>query len=539
MEPSDMTAPATAHLDTDTSKGTTTGLVRRWCIGAAERLGSLTLPQLTAIIWISSIVMCLMLLGSSRDTIRGTMNIVENWGAVERVALWQDWLEPVLPRYQLPTGVIAWGFRLAMLAGFVAQVAAFIVVMKSDKPSLLKWMIGPLGAHIIQLFLMVPSNSDVFFYEAVGDFAANGINPFVSELMDHPDHPLIPFNFWIDIGTVYGPHWVNYNRIVMSFVGPDPIAATLVQKALAGIFAIGLGLFIYWFARKLSGGNAKLAVAAAVLVLWQPNMILESTGQVHNDPHTVLIATVGLAVVVLGGLAALRAGIVLVAVSVMIKFITLPLFGVLGILRLVDRKKPDGWTKRIFGNWILDGIAIAAVVLGAFLPYWEGPETVHEMLAEPDRLYTHPLWRGIQSLLGVLFPDSVSGGWTAFTRPILQFLTIFGSIAIVTWLGYRLWRDPNLSEDSREDPLSEDGLPWWTRHLLYAWLFVFLLLSFVPVNSHPWYWVWPVPAVAQVMAFELRRNKAWTPSSMPTWFWVYVWGNALITLAYHTRIARY
>src|SRR5690606_16806909 len=162
------------------------------------------------------------------------------------------------------------------------------------------------------------------------------------------------------------------NRIVMDIVGPDPIVATLVQKALAGLFALALGVVIYWFARRLSGGNQTLAVAAGVLVSWQPNMILESSGQVHNDPHTMLIATLGLAAVVLGGLAALRAGIILVAVSVMIKFITLPLFGVLGIMRLVDRKKPGGWLKRIFGRWILDGIAIVAVVLGAFLPYWEG-----------------------------------------------------------------------------------------------------------------------------------------------------------------------
>src|SRR5690606_9339826 len=159
----------------------------------------------------------------------------------------------------------------------------------------------------------------------------------------------------------------------------------------------------------------------------------------HNDPHTVLIATLGLAAVVLGGLAALRAGIILVAVSVMIKFITLPLFGVMGIMRLVDRKKPQGWSRRIFGNWILDGIAIVAVVVGAFLPYWDGFVTIEEMLAEPDRLYTHPVWRGIQSLLGVLFPDSISGGWTAITRPFLQIATITLSIGVVVWMGYRLW----------------------------------------------------------------------------------------------------
>ncbi len=533
-----MTAPA-HQTDTTFTEAEQPGRIRRWSIAVADRIGRLTLPQLTAIIWISSIVMCLVLLGSTRDSIRGTMNIVENWGAVERVALWQDWLEPIIPRFELPTGVIAWGFRAAMLAAFIAQVAAFVAVMRSDKPSLWKWMIGPIGAHIIQGILMIPSNSDVFFYEAVGDFAANGRNPYTSELMDWPDHPLIPFNFWIDIGTVYGPHWVNYNRVVMDIVGPDPIVATLVQKALAGIFAFALGLFIYWFAKKLSGGNQKLAVAAAVLVAWQPNMILESSGQVHNDPHTVLIATAGLALVILGGLAGLRGGLILVAVSVMIKFITLPLFGVLGIIRIVERKKPMGWVKRIFGNWIVDGIAIGAVIVGAFLPYWEGPETVHEMLAEPDRLYTHPVWRGIQSLLGVLFPDSISGGWTAFSRPFLQFATIGLSIAVVVWLGYRLWNDPRVTDDPEKDPLTPEGLPWWTRHVLYGWLIIFLILSFIPVNSHPWYWVWPIPAVAQVIAYELRHERQWSIAKMPTWFWVYLWGNALLTLAYHTRIARY
>src|SRR5690606_11924146 len=122
-----MTAPA-HQTDTTFTEAEQPGRIRRWSIAVADRIGRLTLPQLTAIIWISSIVMCLVLLGSTRDSIRGTMNIVENWGAVERVALWQDWLEPVIPRFELPTGVIAWGFRSAMLAVFGALVAAIVDV---------------------------------------------------------------------------------------------------------------------------------------------------------------------------------------------------------------------------------------------------------------------------------------------------------------------------------------------------------------------------------------------------------------------------
>src|SRR5690606_20232748 len=99
--------------------------------------------------------------------------------------------------------------------------------------------------------------------------------------------------------------------------GNDPVISTLWQKALSGLAALVLAGMVYVFSKKLSGGNAKIALAVSMLVAWQPNMILESTGQVHNDPHTVLIATAGLMLVVWGGLAALRGGLILIAFSVM------------------------------------------------------------------------------------------------------------------------------------------------------------------------------------------------------------------------------
>src|SRR5699024_763509 len=114
----------------------------------------------------------------------------------------------------------------------------------------------------------------------------------------------------------------------------------------------------YWFAKRLSG-NQTLAVAAAVLLAWQPNMILETSGQVHNDPHVILIATAGLALAVLGGIAGLRGGILITAFSATVKFVTMPLLGVLGIVRLVEWKKPRA-LQRILGNWLLDGTGILA-----------------------------------------------------------------------------------------------------------------------------------------------------------------------------------
>ena len=135
----------------------TPGQWKRWAISAAEALGKLTLWQLTAIFWLSSLGMSIVLLGMPRDTIHGTMNIVENWGAIERVALWQNWLEPVIPRFELPKGFITWGFRVSMLAGFLAQIGVFVSIMRSPGNRTWMWWLGPVGAHIIQFFLMIPS----------------------------------------------------------------------------------------------------------------------------------------------------------------------------------------------------------------------------------------------------------------------------------------------------------------------------------------------------------------------------------------------
>ncbi len=514
------------------------GWWRRTGISIADRLGTLSIWQLTALIWLSSIGMCFFLLGMPTNTIHGTMNIVENWGALERVVLWQNWLQPVIPQFELPKGLITWGFRLSMILGFIAQAGVFVAVMRRPGNRSWMWLLGPIGAHVIQFFLMVPSNSDVFFYSGVGDFVNRGLNPYVHFMSDLPNSPLYPFIFWVDIGTVYGPQWVNYNAALIAISGNDAVISTLRQKAFSGVAAFALVGLIYVFTKRISGGNSKLALASAMLVAWQPNMILESTGQVHNDPHTVLIATLGLMIVVWGGLAALRAGLILVAFSVMVKFITLPLFGVLGILRIVDRKKPN-WMWNIFGKWILDGIAILAVIIVSFLPYWDGPHTIEEMVREPSRLYTHPLWRSISGIIRGIFGGNAGWRFNEISRDVLQFGSSAIFVAIVVWLGIKLWKDDHVSADPAEDDLLPEGIPWWTGHLLYAWMAFFLVMSFLPVNSHPWYWVWPVSAVVQVIAWEFRGNRKWTVQAMPGWVWAYIWGSAILTLAYHTRIARY
>lgn len=506
---------------------------------SAASLSQLSPRSLTLMLWVSVAGMCFFLLGSTTDSIRGTMNIAENWGSVERVALWQNWLSPIIPRYTLWHGVVAWGFRLCMVLGFACQVGIFTSLLRGGgRPTVWTWLSGPLVAHVIMTVFMVPSNSDLFFYEAVGDFAANGINPYTHVLMDQPNNPLIPYNYWIDIGTVYGPNWVNYNRLIMAITGPDPIVASLVQKALCGIVALLVALLVYWFSQRLTGGYVAVSAACAAFVAWQPNMLLESSGQVHNDLHVILVATAALALLIVGGMRSIRGSAVLVALAVSIKFVAVPLLGVVEIVRLADRRQTKA-LQRILGGWILDGIGVIAVTVGSFAPYWDGLNTFHEMLDEPNRLYAHPFWRAIQSLMYRIAPRGVADAYTQVTRTSFQLISIAIFLGVVIWMGRRIWQSSRVPAGDAPQPLNDIGLPWWTELALKGWMVMILVSAYVPVNVHSWYWTWPVAAVAVYLAFRFRHMESWTACTVPTWVWVYVWGNALLTLAYHTRIARY
>lgn len=502
----------------------------------------MSLWQFSATAWIAWLVMCLALLGTPRDSNIGLTQIAESWGAIERVALWQKALDWFLPLYHLPPGVIAYAVRLSFMVLFALQAIVFWRALKTRNASFWKCMIGPIGSHLVML-LMPPSNSDVFFYAMIGDLAANGINPYLHELQQFPNHPLLPYQHWIDIGTVYGPVWVNTNALIMKVVGPDPVAAIIAYKAVLAVVAIALSAVVFALARYITGSKS-LAVAAAVLVAWQPNMTFESSGQVHNDPLVMLFAVSGLALTIMGGLAALRSGIILVTVSFATKFITLPLLGIIALSRLarLERGKTDA--RKLARQWILDAVAIGSVVVAAFLPYWSGLATIREMLAEPNRLFAHPVWRIGEAILLTLPTNTTVNIYRAILRYGMQALTL-SIFAYVTWHFVRVLLTRRSSGHLTLAPGADQAgvvahVPWWTRPLLVTWVIVLVTLSMLPVNAHPWYWTWPVAPVALLITMDLTGVQAEDRHAhLPRWLTWYLVATAVLTLLYHTRIARY
>jgi len=486
------------------------------------------------VLWVATLGLVYAFLGT--DVLRGNrglVNLTESFGALERVALWQralQWLPGSTGDggfFTLAPGAIAYGVRAALVAMFLVHVWSFLLAWRGNHRPFWMWLIGPIGAHVI-LLLMVPSNADVFFYEISGDLAADGLNPYLHPLVLFPDHPIYPYNHWVNMSTVYGPLWTTINAGLMQVAGPDPVTATFLYKAVLGVVAIACAVVTYRLAGFLTG-QPRLAVAAGVLVAWQPNMLIESSGQAHNDPVLMLLATCGLALVLSGGIGAIRGAIVLVAASVMIKYVTLPLIGLLALVRLAA-PNTKGRIARLLGHWAVDAVAIAAVVIGTFAPYWSGPETLAEMLREPGRIFTHPLWFMPSLLLEDLFSPEVAGLYKVVSRLGLLLVLLVVMAGIVSRFAWTVWHGGT----ARLDEDSSSTAPW-IRPLLVAWAAMVCALAFIPANSHPWYWAWPIVPVALLVTFD-NSTEPGTLHRLPRWFWAYMAVTMVLTLAYHTRI---
>lgn len=492
----------------------------------------------TLLLW--SATLCLVYAFLGTDVLRGNrglVNLTESFGALERVALWQralQWLPGSTGDggfFTLPPGAIAYGVRIALVVMFIVHAWSFWLAWRGADRPFWTWLIGPIGAHLI-LLLMVPSNADIFFYEISGDLAANGINPYIHPLIEFPDHPIYPYNHWVNMSAVYGPLWTTINASLMRITGPDPVTATVLYKVVLGSAAIACASVTYRLAAYLTG-QRRLAIAAGVLVAWQPNMLIETSGQAHNDPVMILLATCGLALVLVGGVKAIRGAIVLVVASSMIKYVTLPLIGLLALLRLTTRRAPGG-TVRMLGDWVIDTIAIFAVVVAIFVPYWSGPETLAEMFSEPGRIFTHPVWFMPSILLENVFSPDIAERYAVVTRAALQVALLIAIGIIVYRFGRTIWRgDSGFGRGHHRD----GSRPWlypWTRPLLVVWTATVCALAFIPANSHPWYWTWPVVPVALLVTFDAADSSRY--AHPPRWFWAYLAATMILTLIYHTRI---
>jgi hypothetical protein len=362
-------------------------------------------------------------------------------GAFRRIALWQEhlggfgaWTDSL----SVDTSWHVWGFRLSFSMLAVVQITAVVACLRpsegAERRPVWHWLVGP-ALTSLTFLLYPPICSDVFFYATSGLTANQGDNPYLQPLREFPSSlPLLRYNDWPFITSPYGPVWTTICRIVIGITGTSPAIAALGYRLLAIAAAFGLMWVTYRVAQRLTD-DSRLQVAALVIVGWQPALLFESATGAHNDALIMLLALGGLLVLSSGRRGGIRAGLVIITLSALLKYVTLPLLGFAMLWRL--RELRQGMPlRRIVVEWMLDAIAVGIVIALSFEPYWDGHRTLDSLRAQQLRAFAGSLWHIPRSIVN----GQASDHTTARFEEVLGQVTLVLLIPILLVTIYRLGR---------------------------------------------------------------------------------------------------
>jgi hypothetical protein len=206
--------------------------------------------------------------------------------------------------------------------------------------------------------------------------------------------------------------------------------------------------------------GVRSAVVGAFLIAWNPLIVLEVSVNGHNDIAMMFIAL--LAVLAMSRNRVVL-GPVLLVVAAMVKYATiilLPLFVVYALRRVPTRQERSVYVASILA-WSF------AVVAISFAPFWGGPATISNLLAQNQR-------HG-NSFSSVVF-NAVSGAVTLDQATFIGWLLFAGVYAYALRLSTR-----NFSSLLRA-----------------CFLVMFAFVALAATNVLGWYLLWPVVMAAVV-----------------------------------------
>jgi hypothetical protein len=423
-------------------------------------------------------------------------NVVHSSGSRQGLDLFKrnlGWLPYPAP---LSPDAYLWGLRAGIVAMGLLQLLALVAAVRwPGDPR--RWLIGPALASAA-LLLYPPVSTDVFSYASFGWEANLGVNPYLVPPAKLPADPFATMNDWTSITTPYGPIWTGISRLLVAIGRNDPFAVALLFKVAIGLSSLALGWLAYAGARKLTD-DARKAIGALVLVAWSPILLLESAGMAHNDAPMMLLALGGLLLAVSGESNAVRAGLLLLAAAALIKPVALPLLAITAFIRLAES---DHTPLRLIREWALDLIAIAALAVVTFLPYWSSGRLPGAQWDEQRRLYfdkalkVNPLWVWAVPRLAKL--TAGNGAAEAIARHTPSASRVVVAIFLISGFATAL----AIARQKR----ATDGTASLLRRLTWAWLLATAGLGLIPINAHAWYAIWALPAIALTWALTTKSG---------------------------------
>ena len=476
---------------------------------AAERISPLRLGMVQGLM--AFVLTTLMLSVPARQPgFQGIINNVNGARSWRRLTMWNDdlgWVGQHLTRFGFSPDVFIWLVRFMHIGLAAVQALAIISLVIHLKRGSLgpvwRWFFGPAVTAAFFLF-SPPLCADVFYYITSGSIANAGGNPYEWPLGHYYDAPLLYLNDWAHIASPYGPLWTLICQGVVAIFGSDFLMAVFGFKLLGYLSIIGFVWFVYKLAYQLLG-DRNLAIAVAVASSWMPTLLFEPTTGAHNDALMFNLALGGLLVMTMRKRGTTRIGLLLIALSALLKYVTLPLLIYALLWRVADQRREDPHRHRkLFTAWAIDGIAIAALIAVTYAPFWVGPKTFSSLLAQPTRGVSSPLWIIPHNLTKIWIGDQAAKSFDN----VLGFVTLGFLLPLFALTGLWLWRQMWKLHGS--DGLADSG-PTRDRRLLLmlqAWMIPAGLHPFVPVDTHNWYAIWAIAPFFILLAWLWKRQEA-------------------------------
>lgn len=319
------------------------------------------------------------------------------------------------------------------------------------------------GFGVLALVIPPLFSTDIFSYAMFGRLAGvYGANPYVTTpARIAASDPLMPFVFWRDISTPYGPLWTLISGVIAYGHHATPIALVLRFKALALAGTWLDGWLIYRFVRRVDPDRAGWAYLAFA---WNPLVLACGPVTGHNDVLILAFVLVGAWMLQTHQ----RFGFAWLVASALVKYSTIPMFGA-SLLRGA-RRSPGVLRPASIARAIAVGLPL---VLATFLPFWRGPATLLSALNEPGRGVNNPVsrlagWTISQVSLGRLHPVSP---------------TVATGIAVAL---FAVWQVARVARDGKR------FVPWTVEDQLATWGEAATVFLVVWPRIHSWYWLLPL-----------------------------------------------
>jgi len=289
-------------------------------------------------------------------------------------------------------------------------------------------------------------------------------NPMFTPPAQFPRDPLMALSDGYQrYGSPYGPLGLVVDAIPSVLFGNRLLADLLALKLMFSAMALGSAYVAYLVMRAV---RPSLAMGAALLIAWNPLVLLEVSANGHNDIAMLLLTLVALLAVTRNRLLLAP---VLLALAAMIKYASALLWPLVLLYGLRRQRSLDD-------RLIYAASAVAwsfAVIVVLYFPFWQGPATLSNLLTQSQR---HA--NSFSSVLSGVLPGAFSVDQAALVGWVL-FLALYG---------YLLWSNSS-------------DLP----HLLQGcFLALFGFLALAAANVEGWYLLWPAVVAATVPYLQER-----------------------------------